>query len=43
MSNIHDVCLETADKYGVPGNYVVGANITGFERVTKAMMAMGVI
>lgn len=43
MTNIHNSCLETADEYGVPGNYVVGANIAGFERVAKSMMAMGVI
>jgi glutamate dehydrogenase (NADP+) len=43
MTNIHNACLETADEYGVPGNYVVGANIAGFERVAKSMMAMGVI
>lgn len=43
MTNIHKSCLETADEYGVPGNYVVGANIAGFERVAKSMMAMGVI
>ncbi|HWD61871.1 MAG TPA: NADP-specific glutamate dehydrogenase, partial [Humibacter sp.] len=27
MSSIHDRCLSTADEYGAPGNYVVGANI----------------
>lgn len=43
MVNIHQACLETADDYGVPGNYVVGANIAGFEKVAKSMIAMGVI
>lgn len=43
MSNIHATCIETADEFGVPGNYVVGANIAGFEKVAKAMLAMGVI
>lgn len=43
MINIHQACLETADDYGVPDNYVVGANIAGFERVAKSMIAMGVI
>ena len=43
MANIHDSCLETAEDFSVPGNYVVGANITGFERVAKSMIAMGVI
>jgi glutamate dehydrogenase (NADP+) len=43
MSNIHATCIATADEFGVPGNYVVGANIAGFEKVAKAMLAMGVI
>lgn len=43
MQNIHDVCAETAEEYGAPGDYVLGANITGFIRVAEAMRAMGVI
>ena len=43
MHNIHDACAATADEYGAPGNYVLGANITGFVRVAEAMRAMGVI
>jgi len=43
MINIHRVCYETADEYGEPGNYVVGANIAGFIKVAKAMVAMGLI
>ncbi|RYE83630.1 MAG: NADP-specific glutamate dehydrogenase [Hyphomicrobiales bacterium] len=43
MHNIHDACAETADEYGVPGNYVLGANIAGFVRVAEAMRALGVI
>jgi glutamate dehydrogenase (NADP+) len=43
MSNIHNVCYETAEEFGSPGNYVVGANIAGFMRVARAMLAMGVI
>ena len=43
MHNIHDACAETADEYGVPGNYVLGANIAGFVRVAEAMRAFGVI
>ncbi|MEC5293582.1 NADP-specific glutamate dehydrogenase [Aurantimonas sp. C2-6-R+9] len=43
MQNIHDACAETAEEYGAPGNYVLGANITGFVRVAEAMRAMGVI
>ncbi|HWV12971.1 MAG TPA: NADP-specific glutamate dehydrogenase [Sphingobium sp.] len=43
MRRIHDSCAETAEEYGAPGNYVLGANITGFVRVAEAMAAMGVI
>lgn len=43
MRRIHDSCAETAEEYGAPGNYVLGANITGFVRVAEAMEAMGVI
>jgi glutamate dehydrogenase (NADP+) len=43
MMNIHKVCYETAEEFGSPGNYVVGANIAGFIKVARAMLAMGVI
>lgn len=43
MVGIHDRCAETADEYGAPGDYVLGANIAGFTRVADAMIAMGVI
>jgi len=43
MVNIHRNCHETAEEFGAPGNYVVGANITGFLKVAKAMDAMGLI
>ena len=43
MHSIHDRCAETAEEYGMPGNYVLGANITGFVRVAEAMRALGVI
>jgi glutamate dehydrogenase (NADP+) len=43
MHSIHDRCAQTAEEYGSPGNYVVGANIAGFIRVAEAMRAMGVI
>jgi glutamate dehydrogenase (NADP+) len=43
MKNIHDACYETAEEFGSPGNYVVGANIAGFVKVARAMLAMGVI
>jgi glutamate dehydrogenase (NADP+) len=43
MRDIHDRCQETAEEYGQPGNYVVGANIAGFTKVADAMIALGVI
>ncbi len=43
MRSIHDACAETAEEYGAPGNYVLGANITGFVRVAEAMRALGVV
>ena len=43
MASIHERCACTAEEYGKPGDYVVGANIAGFTRVADAMLAMGVI
>ncbi len=43
MRDIHGRCLHTADEYGMPGNYVAGANIDGFRRVADAMLALGLI
>ncbi|MCZ0964221.1 NADP-specific glutamate dehydrogenase [Paracoccus benzoatiresistens] len=43
MRDIHDSCHETAEEYGVPGDYVTGANIAGFIRVAEPMRAFGVI
>ena len=43
MKDIHQTCLETAQEYGRPGNYLVGANIAGFLKVAKAMQEQGVI
>ncbi|MFP5415702.1 MAG: NADP-specific glutamate dehydrogenase [Actinomycetes bacterium] len=43
MVGIHERCYETAEEYGAPGDYVVGANIAGFTRVADAMMALGII
>ena len=42
MKNIYKNISSTAKKYGVEGNYVVGANIAGFEKVVDAMLAHGV-
>ncbi|ARC35127.1 NADP-specific glutamate dehydrogenase (plasmid) [Paracoccus yeei] len=43
MRDIHDSCHQTAEEYGVPGDYVTGANIAGFIRVAEPMLAFGVI
>lgn len=43
MRNIHDLCAETAEEYGTPGDYVLGANVAGFVRVAEAMDALGII
>jgi glutamate dehydrogenase (NADP+) len=43
MKAIHRQCEETAEEYGVPGNYVHGANIAGFVKVADAMLAQGLV
>ncbi len=43
MGAIHRTCVETADRYGHPGDYVVGANLAGYMKVADAMVAQGVI
>ena len=43
MVNIFHNIDQAAKKYGFEGNYVVGANIAGFEKVAEAMMAQGVV
>ncbi|MCB1285195.1 MAG: glutamate dehydrogenase, partial [Microthrixaceae bacterium] len=43
MQGIHTQCIEAAEEYGDPGNYVLGANVAGFLKVADAMMAFGVI
>jgi glutamate dehydrogenase (NADP+) len=42
MINICHTMADAAERYGAPGNYVVGANIAGFEKVANAMIAQGV-
>jgi glutamate dehydrogenase (NADP+) len=43
MKDIHARCFATAEEYGMPSNYVAGANIDGFRRVAEAMLAQGLI
>jgi glutamate dehydrogenase (NADP+) len=41
MKNIHDQCREAAEEYDTPGNYHNGANIAGFIKVARALIAQG--
>jgi len=43
MINIHNTCVSTAERFGKPGNYVVGANIAGFLKVADAMLDQGIV
>ncbi|MFZ4893653.1 NADP-specific glutamate dehydrogenase [Plantibacter sp. Mn2098] len=43
MSGVHNAAYEAADRYGAPGDYVVGANAAAFVKVADAMLAQGVI
>ena len=43
MINIYHNIDNAAKKYGFEGNYVMGANIAGFEKVAEAMMAHGIV
>ncbi len=43
MVAIHHSACETAEEYGKPGNYVVGANIAGFVKVADAMLDQGLV
>jgi glutamate dehydrogenase (NADP+) len=43
MKNIHSSCVAAADEYGMPGNYVAGANIAGFLKVAGAMRDQGLV
>ena len=43
MKSIHKTALDAAEAYGESGNYVMGANIAGFLKVAKAMLAYGVV
>ena len=43
MVNICHNMANAAERYGAKGNYVVGANIAGFEKVVDAMEAQGIV
>ena len=43
MVNIYHAIDDASTRYGVKGNYVMGANIAGFEKIANAMMAHGIV
>lgn len=43
MVNIFAQCKKSADEYGFNNNYVAGANIAAFTKISSAMIAQGVI
>ena len=43
MVNIYKTAAATAEKYGMKGNLVAGANIAGFEKIASAMMSQGIV
>lgn len=43
MKSIHQTCLDAAETYGTPGNYLNGANIAGFVKVVGAMLDQGLV
>jgi len=43
MKSIHKTCVDTAERFDHPGDYVIGANIGGFLKVADAMMDQGVV
>lgn len=43
MKTIHKCCMQTAEQYGTPFNYMNGANIAGFVKVADAMLDQGVV
>jgi glutamate dehydrogenase (NADP+) len=43
MVNIFKYSAAAAEKYGVKGNYVAGANIAGFVKVASSMIDQGVV
>lgn len=43
MKNIHASAVKAAEAYGMPGNYVAGANIAGFLKVADSMIDQGIV
>ena len=43
MTNIFKACKEASDEYGLNNDYVAGANIAAFKKLSSAMVAQGVV
>ena len=43
MKSIFKACDDASKEYGMPGNYMAGANIAGFIKVAEAMKAQGTV
>ena len=43
MVDIYAKAADAAQRYGVPENYVTGANVAGFEKVAEAMIGQGIV
>ena len=43
MTDVHSACVDAAERFGAPGNYVNGANIAGFLKVADSMLDQGVV
>ena len=43
MENIFDTVSKTAEEYGMPDNYMAGANIAGFIKVADSMIDQGIV
>ena len=43
MKKIHATTAEAAERFGMKGNYVAGANIAGFVKVADAMLDQGLV
>ena len=43
MKSIHQTCLNAAEEYNKPDDYVTGANIAGFVKVVNAMLDQGLV
>jgi glutamate dehydrogenase (NADP+) len=43
MDSVYQQCVDASEAYGCPGNLAMGANIAGFLKVARAMLAQGVV